>query len=237
MDDINLRYILTRAGGVILVIVVALYAISYVKKRNRQSAIVAELKSVSSDSSFFRQFYAEDARKSLVKAVGLIAEANNSGLAPEVAIDRGLGIEAKYFAMDEDNDEPPIKESLIRSTLRANYENFRKLGYEADFHTLDMMKDGKLPPVRTGPQAGSKAEVGTIIDPSLSPGLEKVMANLEIRPPKEEGLPLTDVEIAAAKQLALDLSAAGIIEKEARDRILDALMPKVPEEGAPAGGK
>lgn len=229
MDNINLRYILTRAGGVILAIVLALYAISYVKKRNKQSAIVVELKSVCSDSSFFRQFYAEDARKSLIKAVGLIAEAQNFGLDPDTAINRGLGIEEKYFAMDDDNEAPPIKETLIRSTLRSNYENFRKLGYQADFHTLEKMRKGELPPVRSGPQAGSKAEVGMIIDPSLSPGLEKVIANLEIRPPREKGLPLTDVEVAAAKKLALDLAAAGVIEKAAEKRITESLTPPVPE--------
>ncbi|QTN34097.1 hypothetical protein HZ994_17815 [Akkermansiaceae bacterium] len=228
MEDINLRYILTRAGGVILVIVVGLYALGYVKKRNKQAAIVAELKSLSSDSSFFRQFYAEDARKSLVKAVGLIAEANNLGLPPETSINRGLGIEEKYFAMDGDKEASPVKETLVRETLRANYENFRKLGYEADFHTLDMMKQGDLPPVRTGPQAGAKAEVGTIIDPALSPGLDKVMANLEIRPPKEKGLPLTDVETATAKQLATALRDAGIIEEAAEKRIIESLTPPPP---------
>ena len=93
MDNINLRYILTRAGGVILAIVVALYVMGYVKKKNKHSALVSELKSLSSDSSFFGQFYAEDAQKSLIKAVGLIAEANKLGLAPEEAINRGLGIE------------------------------------------------------------------------------------------------------------------------------------------------
>jgi hypothetical protein len=229
MDNINLRYILTRAGGVILAIVVALYALGYVKKRNKQAAIVAELKSLSSDSSFFRQFYAEDAKKSLVRAVGLIAEANNLGLSPDAVINRGLGIEEKYFAMDGDEDAPPVKESLIRSTLRANYENFRKLGYEADFHTLDMMRKGEVPPVRTGPQAGAKAEIGTIIDATLSPGLDKVIANLEIRPPREKGLKMSDVEVATAKQLAMDLASAGIIEETAEKRIIESLTPPPPE--------
>ena len=228
MDSTNLRYILTRAIGVILVIVVALYALGYVKKRNKKTALVAELKSLSSDSSFFRQFYAEDAKKSLVKAVGVIAEAKNIGLEPDEAINRGLGIEEKYFLLDEERGAPPVKESLVRSTLRSNYENFRKLGYEADFHTLKMMRDGELPPVRTGPQAGSKAEVGTIIDPSLSPGLDKVMANLEIRPPRDKALPMTDVEIAAAKLLATSLAAAGIIEESAEKRIVESLTPKPP---------
>lgn len=228
MDNINLRYILTRAAGVILIIIVALYVLGFVKKRNKQAALVANLKSLSSDSSFFRQFYADDARKSLVKAVGLIAEANNIGLEPDAVIDRGLGIEEKYFAMDEDKNGPSVKENLIRSTLRANYENFRKLGYEADFHTLEMMRKGELPPVRTGPQAGAKAEVGTIIDPALSPGLDKVIANLEIRPPREKGLKLSDVEIATAKQLASSLVSAGIIEEASEKRINDSLTPPPP---------
>lgn len=235
MDNINLRYILTRAGGIILALIVALYAIGYVKKRNKRAALVAELKSLSSDSSFFRQFYAEDAKKSLIRAVGVIAEANKLGLEPETTINRGLGIDEKYFAVDEDNDDPPLKESLIRSTLRANYENFRKLGYEADFHTLQMMGDGELPPVRTGPQAGAKAEVGTIIDPSLAPGLEKVMANLEIRPPKAKGVKMSDVEVATAKRLATDLSDAGIIEKIAAERIIEILTPKKPVPELPPG--
>lgn len=110
MDNINLRYILTRAAAVILAIVVALYAVSYVKKRNKQAATVVELKSLSSDSSFFRQFYAEDARKNLIWAVGLIAEANDLGLSPDTTINRGLGIEDKYFAMSEDRKGPPAAE-------------------------------------------------------------------------------------------------------------------------------
>ena len=228
MDSTNLRYILTRAIGVILVIIVGLYALGYVKKRNKKNALVAELRSLSSDSSFFRQFYAEDAKKSLVKAVGLIAEANNMGLEPDKVINRGLGIEEKYFAMDEPKETPPIRENIVRNTLRANYENFRKLGYEADFHTLEMMRKGELPPVRTGPQAGAKAEVGTIIDPSLSPGIDKVMANLEIRPPKAKGLPMSDVEIAAAKILAANLALAGVIEESAERRISDSLTRKPP---------
>lgn len=228
MDSTNIRYILTRAGAVILAIVMALYALGYMKKRNRQAALVAELKSLSSDSSFFHQFYAEDARKSLIRAVGVIAEANNLGLEPDKAINRGLGMEEKYFAIDEDKEAPPLRESLVRATLRANYENFRKLGYEADFHTLEMMRDGELPPVRTGPQAGTKAEVGTIIDPALSPGIDKVMANLEIRPPREKGVPMSDVEIAAAKQLAANLALAGVIEEAAGRRIGESLTPKPP---------
>ena len=140
--------------------------------------------------------------------------------------DGGLGIKDKYFAVDEDEEGPPIKESIIRRCLRANYENFLKLGYTPDFHTLQGMKTGELPPVRTGPSVGSRAEIGTISDAALSPGLDRVVANLEIRPPRKSGSAMNDVEIAAAKQLAKDLSDAGVIETAAADRIIESLTPK-----------
>lgn len=226
----DLRYILTRALTAIVLIVAILYGIGMFKKKQRKDAIIAELKSVCSDSSFFRQFHAEDAQKTLIRGVGLIAEAKQLGVDPDKAIDGGLGIKEKYFATDEDKLGPPMKEIIIRSSLRANYENFLNFGYTPDFHTLQGMKNGELPPVRTGSSAGSRAEIGTIIDPRLSPGLDRVLANLEIRPPKKPGTPMTDVEVAAAKQLAKNLFDAGIIEKEAADRITESLTPKPPEE-------
>jgi hypothetical protein len=41
---------------------------------------------------------------------------------------------------------------------------------------------------------------------------------------------MTDVEIARAKQLAKDLSEAGVIETAAAERITASLTPKPPEE-------
>lgn len=229
MEPQNIRYILTRAVSAIVLIVAILYGVGLFKKKQRKDAIIADLKSVCSDSSFFRQFHTEDARKTLVRGVGLIAEAKQLGIDPDKVIDGGLGIKEKYFASDEDKNGVPIRESIIRSSLRANYENFLKLGYTPDFHTLQGMKDGELPPVRTGPSAGSRAEIGTIIDPKLSPGLDRVVANLEIRPPKKPGTPMSDVEIATAKQLAKNLSDAGVIETAAAARITESLTPKPPE--------
>ena len=231
MEPHQIRYILTRAITVIFLIVAILYGVSIFKKKQRKDAIIADMKSVCSDSSFFRQFHAQDARKTLIRGVGLIAEAKQMGLDPDKVIDGGLGIEQKYFAMDENKDEVSIKESIIRDSLRSNYENFIKLGYTPDFRTLKSMKQGELPPpVITGSSAGSRAEIGTIIDPNLSPGIDRVVANLEIRPPKKPGMPMTDVEIASAKQLAKNLSQALVIEKVAADRIIESLTPKQPED-------
>ncbi len=222
MDTPSPRYILTRAVFLILAVIVVLYGIRFVKKMQRRAAIVAELRSLSSDSSFFQQFYADAAQKSLIRAIGLIAEANELGIPPETAIKKSQGIETKLFAEDSDNEEPPLKTKIITTSLRANYENFLKLGYQADFHTLQEMKSGKLPPIPSGPESGKNAVVATLIDAAASPGIEKVIANLEIRPPTE-GRTQTDIEVATAKQLASDLADAKIIEEPVRDKIIKAL--------------
>jgi hypothetical protein len=231
MEPQLIRYILTRFVTVIVLIVAILYGLSMFKKKQRKDAIIADLKSVCSDSSFFRQFDAQDARKTLIRGVGLIAEAKQMGIDPDKIIDAGLGIEEKYFAMDGDKKEVPIKQNIIRDSLRSNYENFIKLGYTPDFRTLKSMKEGEIPPlVRTGSSAVGRAEISAIIDPNLSPGIDRVIANMEIRPAKNPGTPMTDVEIASAKQLAKNLSQAQVIEKVAAERIIESLTPKPPED-------
>ena len=161
MEAPSPRYILSRAVFLIVSVVVVLSCVSFYKKKQRQAAVIADLKSLSSDSSFFQQFYAEDAQKALIRAVALIAEANALGIPPESAIDRAIGIETKNFFAEEKPAEPTTREELIRTSLRANYENFLKLGYNADFPTLETMKAGSLPPIPSGPEAGKKPVVGT----------------------------------------------------------------------------
>jgi len=219
MDALSPRYILTRAVFLVAALVALSYGWSYFKTYQRKTAITHELKSITSDSSFFQQFYAEDAKKTLIRAIGLIAEANRLGVLPETAIDRGLGVEPRLFASDSDLEEPPPRLKIIRSCLRANYENFLKLGYTGEFRTLVDMKEGVLPPIPSGPDQGKRAIIGTLIDPALSPGIEKVLANLEIRPPGSLGLAPTDIETAAAKRLARELAHAGVIEEKVREKI------------------
>jgi hypothetical protein len=228
MDAPSPRYIITRAAFLIGLLIVCLIGLKHFKKYQRKNAIFSDLQSITSDSSFFRQFSAEDAHKSLVRAIGLIAEADTLGVEPEVAINRGMGIEEKMFDADADRDDPPIREKIIRDCLRSNYENFIKLGYTADFQTLAALKDGEFPPISSGPQSGKKPEIANLIPPEISPGMEKVIANFEIRPPQTETRKPTDIELASAKNLANQLASARIIENDARDRIIKGLSPPEP---------
>lgn len=228
MDAPSPSYIISRAAFLIAFLIVCLIGLKHYKKHQRKNAIFTGLQSITSDSSFFQQFYAKDAHQSLIRAIGLIAEAKTLGVEPDITIDRGMGIKTKIFASDDDRKDPPVRERIIRNCLRSNYENFIKLGYTADFQTLTDLKKGEFPPIPSGPQSGKRPQIANLIPSEISPGMEKVIANLEIRPPHTEDRTPTDIELAAAKKLATDLTSARIIEQNVRDRIHKGLAPPAP---------
>lgn len=232
MEAPSPTYILTRSIYLIVLIIAVIFGYGFVKKRQRINAITSGLQSITSDSSFFKQFYAQDARKSLVRAIGLIAEANAMGVDPEITINRGLGIKEKFYATDSDFKDPVPRETVIRTCLRSNYENFLKLGYKTDPQTIASLKEGSLPAIPSGPHAGNPPEIANLINPAICTDMDKMIANLEIRPPQNDNNQLTDTQVAAAKQLAHDLTNAGIIEESVCNRILTELS-KSPNHPAP----
>lgn len=229
--DLSIRYILSRAVTLIALLVALLYGYGFFKKHQRKSAVVTELRQICGESSYFRQFSAEEAHKTLIRSIGLLAEADSLGMDIGEAIDGGLGIKTEWFEEDPKEDDRPPKEKIIRESLRANYDNFIKLGFKPEFNTFTPMKDGQLTATSSGPFAGRKPVIHTLIPAAASPGIEKVLANLELSPPDSEGKPITDLQLAAAKQLARDLADAGLIEESVRDRIVAYLTPaEAPQE-------
>lgn len=216
-------YILTRSIYLIVTIIAVLFVYGFIKKKQRISTITTELQSITCDSSFFKQFSADDTQKTLMRAVALIMEANSLGLAPEKAISRGMGVKEKLFNDDSDREETPAREKIISNCLRTNYENCLRLGYTGDVRTIKALKEGEFPTIQTGAHSGKKPMIDTLISPTISAGMEKVVANLEIRPPQDEVHKLTDIETATAKQLAKDLAEAKIIEEPVRNRIIEGL--------------
>ncbi len=228
--DPSIRYIITRAISVIALLVALIYGFGLYKKHQRKSAVIADLQIICGESSYFQQFSAEDAQKTLIRAIGLIAQADSLGMSPDNAIKSGLGQKREWFVNELDEDDTPPAQQIIRSSLRANYENFIKLGYKTDFNTIKSMKNGELPLTSTGIHAGRKPTIRTLIPAEASPGMEKVIANLELAPPSSADSPLTDIQLASAKQLARDLANARIIEQPVRDRIIEFLsQPKIGE--------
>ena len=105
-------------------------------------------------------------------------------------------------------------------------DHLLKLGFTPHPRFLVPMRQGELPPIQSGPQSGRRPEIHTIIQPVLSPGLEKVVANLQFRPPGLSDHSLTDIQIASAKRLATELSQAGSNGDAVRTRVLEALSQR-----------
>jgi hypothetical protein len=229
--DPSIRYIFSRAVTIIALLVALLYGYGFFKKYQRKSAVVAELRQICGESSYFRQFSTEEAHKTLIRAIGLLAEADSLGMDIGEAIDGGLGIKTEWFENELEEDDTPPKDKIIRDSLRGNYDNFIKLGFKPDFSIFNPMKNGELAAIPSDPYAGRKPVIKTLIPEAASPGIEKVLANLELSPPDSGDKPITDLQTAAAKQLARDLSDAGLIEESVRDRIVAHLTPpETPKE-------
>lgn len=229
--DPSIRYIITRAISVIALLVALIYGYGFFKKHQRKTAVIAELQTICGESSYFQQFSQEDAKKTLVRAIGLMAEADSLGMSTNDTIKSGLGQKREWFVNELDADDTPPAQQIISSSLRGNYDNFIKLGFKADFNTIKAMKNGELPFIPTGTLAGRKPIIKTLIPAAASPGIEKVIANLELAPPGSEETPLSDIQIASAKKLARDLANAHLVEQAVRDRILEFLsQPKAGEK-------
>lgn len=228
MEQPNIRIILVRSAYLVGGLIVFLYVFGLYKKWNRQSDVIAALRQVTGDSSYFHQFSEDEARKTLIRALGLVAEAATLGIEPDKAIDKALGLGGEWFKNELAEDDTPQNLRIIRSSLRANYDNLLKLGFKPDYATFSALKNGDLPGIPSGSFAGRKPEIRTLIPAEISPGIEKVIANLQIVPPDSSSTKLSDIQIAAAKQLAKDLYYAQLIEEKTSIRIEKALSEPEP---------
>lgn len=213
----------------IVLLVGSLFAQKHYRQYVTKKEIVAELQSITTDSSFYRQFEAEAAHATLLKSVALIHQANTLGLTPTELFDRVF----QYDKMDEFGESPttdyPVKEELARNTLTSAYESAKRLEILADTANLADLLDGRMPIGLSGTPV-----ILPLIDPELSPGLEKIIPNLEILPADRANSEreLTAIETAAARRLATDLASAGLIENTVADHIVEHYKtpPKEPEE-------
>ncbi len=212
----TLRYVVITLA----VAAVAMTGYKVVRKYRDNGRRVDELRSLTTQSSFYRQFYAEAADHALLQAMAVIHECEMDGLAPQDLLDKCFSASKSPLALDA--NQRPADEQLVRRTLTDNYENCRKLGLFAKRESSQRMRQGELPSITNGPSAGDTPVVARILDPSIAPGLDKVLANLEIRPPGTSRAK-NDVERTAANQLTRDLADAGIIDAPAAARIRAAL--------------
>lgn len=217
--DPRVAEILRHAAVLALLGVLAIVGLKVHRHFRDRAHLAAELRALAAEGAFYRQFYPADADRALLRAMAVLREGELDGLAPDELIDRSLGLESKG---GDGDDDPTADEQLVGSTFLNNYENCRKLGLFHDSDAASRLREGELPAITSGPASGSLPKIVRIIDPALAPGLDKVLANLEIRPP-DSAPAQGDVERNAARRLARALGNANVIDAAAVTRILQAL--------------
>lgn len=203
----------------VLALVVLSFGSKHYKKFKRKEALVDEMRTLVSEASFYRSLSEADARGVLLKGIAKVEEAKSLGIEPSAYFDL-------VFKSDKGRDDPadefedyPAREKLARETLlRAHQHAVQLKLVETPEARLDLA-DGKMPDLTPKPV------IACTIDPAISPGLEKVVPNLELVPGDAKKEPPTDLQIAAARNLATDLLSAQIIDREAEKRITEHFRP------------
>lgn len=207
---------LKMAAWAFILLFLFVFGSKHYKKFARKEALVNEMRTTVTDASLYRALSPKDAQATLLKGVALIDEAKSLGLEPAAFFNKVFERESDQAGKITDEfSESPVREKLARETLIRAYQHagqFSLLG--SPEHRAKLAK-GELPDV------SPKPVIACIIDPAISPGMEKIVPNLELRPATTSTAAPTDLEVAAAKTLASDLASASVIEYEAEKRIKD----------------
>lgn len=222
--DPRITDILRYSAIFVVILVGSLFVHKHYRRYVTKKEIVAELQSITSDSSFYRQFTADDAHATLLKSIALVRQADDLGLPPTELLDRVFQHDKFDDFGEKASTDYPIKEELVRYTLTGAYDAAKRLEM-LDVSAVRDLEEGRMPVTLSGTPV-----ILPLIDPELSAGLEKIIPNLEILPSDRAGTnrKLSSIETAAARKLARDLATAGLIETSVSERIVEHY--KTPEK-------
>jgi hypothetical protein len=198
----------------IALFVAFVYGSKHYKKFARKEALVLEMRTAISDASFYRSLTPKDAHATFLKAIAVIDEANSNGMVPAAFFAKVFEHDAEKAPLGQEYEDYPARERIARETLLRGYQ------HALQFSLLDKPEKRALLAKGELPEGTPKPMIANIIDPAVSPGMERIVPNLELRAAKSAGAPPTDLEVAAAKELASELSSANVIEYEAQQRIV-----------------
>lgn len=203
----------------VLALVVFSFGSKHYKKFKRKEALVAEMRTLVSEASFYRSLTEADARGVFLKGIAKVEEARSLGLEPSDYFDLVFKQDKSKDALADEFEDRPARLKLAQDTLLRAYQHATQLKLLETPETRLDLADGKMPDVTPKPV------IAYTIDPVVSPGLEKVVPNLELVPGDKKKEAPTDLEIAAARNLAADLYSAQIIDREAEKRITEHFRP------------
>ncbi|MFP6876981.1 MAG: hypothetical protein VCA37_09150 [Roseibacillus sp.] len=218
-----LRYLFMAAVAFVLLFV----GLKIWGKQKAEKRVVRELRVLANPTSSFEQLYAEDAQKALFQSMAILYRAQTrlktepGEILQQVFHGKGDGALFPSTEFGRDSYVDP-RETLIRDGLLRNYQHCRTLGLFDDSGSITALELGEAPDISAGPASGATVHIRHIIDPAVSPGVEKLIPNMVISPPiKGAKGKSTDLEIKQAKSLASLLTSARLIERDAEDRIIE----------------
>jgi len=220
----------------VIVIGIALFGIKSCRKFQQKRAVIIELSSCASESAAYEQFYTENASSNLYKSMHQMYLGVQLGLTPPEILQSVMDEDETMFSTEK-KEELPIRQALIRDALLSNYDNCVKLAIFEDSNNIKSLSSGEAPTIKNGPDAGEVVKIQSIIPSYVLPGVDKLLPNLMISPPKQSAQqpkPATfnNFEIARAKNLAKSLASAGLIEQDAYNKIVEffnTVTPAAPE--------
>jgi len=222
----NASTIVIRVVTGVVILIICLKLMAMWNQKRAEDALFGEMRVLTTEASYFRQFDSQEATTTLLRLMALMWRAELQGIPAERIIDRIFQTERGMFDGDR-RPTIPTSQRLIRDNLQFNRDALRKLGYPPDRDIFESLENGRLPTIPDGIFARQQPIVHRVIDPALSPGLDTVIANFEIRPPGEIDR-FDDVNLARARQLVRQLRDAGIIDADAAERLAKSLEPPAP---------
>jgi hypothetical protein len=203
-----------------------IYISRYHKRETRKDEIISDMRGLVSEASFYRAMTEKDARTTFLRGIALLDDAKQLGMDSAAVFTGVFDPEDKEKGSSDEFDNYPSREKLARETLTRAYQHAGQLGLLAGKEEVAALRQGELPstPVRTA--------IICVIDPAISPGLEKVVANFELRPFDNKNATPNDTDIASARNLASDLATSQIIDRDTETKIHQHLRPKQPKETA-----
>lgn len=209
----------------LFVFVTFIYISRYTKREKRKDEIVAEMRGLVSEASFYRALTEKDARTTFLRGISLIYDAKQLGMDQADVFDGVFSKEGKDKSSSADEFENyPSREKLARETYSRAYQHADQLGLLAGPEEVAGLRQGELPPTPV------RSAIICVIDPAISPGLEKVVPNFELRPFDNKNATPNDTDIAAARNLASDLASSQIIDRETETKINLHFRPKEKKE-------
>ncbi|MCH7227792.1 hypothetical protein [Haloferula sp. A504] len=223
--ELRVRDVLRLLFVGIAVLVGVLVALKQYRIYRDKGELVNEVRELTSEASFYRQFDAAGAESVLLRTVAAVEDARDLGLPPTELFDRVYERRKKDRFDYRSSQQYPVREQLVRRTLDQAHRAADELGLLSSRY-LKSLRDGEMPRTDAG-----RPVILPLIDPAISPGFEKIVPNLEIHPPETDPhRELNAIQTAAARQLARDLERASLIEDSVADLILDRYKTEVPVE-------